>query len=172
MTWMVMGFLLLAAAIVQTAMPSIAWLGGAKPPLLLGLVLYYAMRRDTEHTLVAAATGGFLQDSLSEIPLGCSSLLFALAGGIVRHYRKRLLDDFLLSHLFVGALAAMAVTAGEYLLMRRMGLLCHSLWRGGWKVLGDGALGLAVTPILMVVARLFDRLVGNVEVKVDIQAIQ
>jgi rod shape-determining protein MreD len=167
-----MGFLLITAAVVQTAVPSVPWLGGAKPPLLLGLVLYYAMRRDTEHTLMAAAAGGFLQDSLSEIPLGCSSVLFAVTGGIVRHFRKRMLDDFLLSHLFVGALAAMAVTAGEYLLMRRMGLLSHTLWRGGWKILGDGVLGLAVTPILMVVARLFDRFVGNVEVKVDIQELK
>ena len=87
------------AAAAQDMLPSF---GGAKPPLLLALTLYWAFSESTRRVrdrasgkkhsfavrwILAAFVTGSFEDALSEFPLGCATGYFLLAGAATRFIR-------------------------------------------------------------------------------------
>ena len=63
------------AAIAQEHCPPLTFLR-LKPPLLLGVAAYYAMRRETGWAVAAAVWCGLLEDALGFVPCGVSPLAF------------------------------------------------------------------------------------------------
>lgn len=119
------------AAAAQDMLPSF---GGAKPPLLLALTLYWAFsestRRSRELTsekkrafamrwIFAAFVTGAFEDALSEFPLGCATGYFLLAGAAVRFIRP-----------FVTTLSS--ATLGLVTLMAAAPF--HEVWLSVWGV--------------------------------------
>ena len=160
----VMILLVLAGGMLQSLVPGLAWLGSAKAPFLLSVVLYAAVAHERPVLLAVAAVAGVIQDSLTLIPMGTSSFCFTVVGLAAQQSRDVVFRESLLTAGVLGAAGGAAATL----------LLFGMLVLGGdyeaaplaWvalKIVGTGLLGLGVTPLVWRVASRLDRLVGNVE---------
>lgn len=165
MTYVVMTFLVLVAGVTQTLLPPLAFLGQAKWPLLMGVVVYYALHRDSGVMLTAAVLAGVVQDALSPVPLGTTSACFCVGGWLMGRFRSVVVTEAVVTPAFFGGLGGCAFTAVMYGLLVGQGRL--GLPPGGalLKTLGTGVLAAIGTPVVFVVGLRLDRLVGNIEAK-------
>ena len=162
MRWLVMVLFVGAAAVLQTVWPAAVVTGQAKCPFLLSVVLYYALAYDLGIMLVAGLVAGFLQDALSNIPLGYSAVCFCAAGAVVSRFRALVSTESPWPLAFFGALSSVAVTLGIYILLRLQGLIvCPSGWLAR-KIVWTSVFGALCAPVVFGADRALDRLVGNV----------
>jgi rod shape-determining protein MreD len=75
MNWFLMIIVVLVSAALQVMIPAVVTLGHAKCPILLSVVLYYALHQDSTEMFVAAFLAGLVQDLLSIPPPGYSCLV-------------------------------------------------------------------------------------------------
>ena len=172
MRWISMAFILISAAVAQLLLPACAFLGHTKFPLLLSVVLYYALCHEVQVMLTAAFFAGFLHDVLSPIPLGYSVVCFCVAGWIASRFRKLVLTEFPMTSVLFGAVGGAITTLGFYILLIKDGLV---VCPAGWVVLktaGAGILGIICAPAVFFLAGSFDRLLHNIEVKENIGGIK
>jgi len=168
MTGVVLLVSLLAAAVVQELSPAYGALGQVKAPVLLAVVVYYAFNRRFAIAMTAGLLAGVLQDAMSLVPLGYSSLLFMGAGAAISRYREQMESESVVTAGFFGA-----ATAGSLALLMSL-LLAHAgrfVWRPGPVLLraaGSAVWGLAVTPVVFLLVGGLDRRVGNVEQREDV----
>lgn len=131
MIGVILAVLLVAAGLSQDIIPGPLVLGQVKAPVLLALVLYYALGHSRVTLLWAAILGGILQDSLSLVPIGYSALSFCLVGLWLHRFRKTLFTQSLVTAMGVGGLG--------YVLA--LGLVQLLLWLGeDWGGGGSGGL--------------------------------
>ncbi len=163
MNWVVMVISLAGAAYLQLVLPAYLFFGQAKFPFLLAVVLYYALNRETGIAMMAGLFAGVLQDSLSMIPLGFSSLSFCLVAWFVSRFRSVIMLESAFTPVLFGAVAAPAALLCLYVLLGSRDLMvCGPGWCA-LKLSGGAALGAAVTPAVFCFVRRFDMWVGNVE---------
>lgn len=165
MTIPVMLFALVAGAVIQSLVPGEAALGRARIPLLLAVVLYYALTNSRGIMLLSAVLAGLLQDSLSFIPPGYSAFCFAVVGVVVNRYKDDLFGESLVTTSFIGAAAGCVVSLGLSVLLWFNDLIEDPLWWWMLKAAGTALLGAICTPVVISAARNLDRLVGNVPPK-------
>ncbi|MBN2301372.1 MAG: rod shape-determining protein MreD [Lentisphaerae bacterium] len=173
MTWIVMIIVLLIGAVLQSIMPGYVVLGQAKHPILVGIVLYYALSRDMNVAMVAAFGAGFLQDALTPmVPLGYSIFFFCLVVLVVGRFRNLVLVESVATSAFFGAVAGMLVNIGfGFLLATDLDTKC-SLDRVLLRTLGTALLGAVTTPIVFFMIVRLDQLVGNIEIKESIDNVE
>ncbi|MDA0576514.1 MAG: rod shape-determining protein MreD [Verrucomicrobia bacterium] len=169
MTWVIMFFAGVGAAFVQAHFPAPMLLGQVKWPLLIGVVLYYALQREPEDMLVAAAFTGFLQDALSPAPLGMSAVVFACIGWCVARFRALVVSDTVITQAFFGLVGAGIAALALYVLMRVGGLLGLPLGQGIHKIVGSAVEGALATPLVFMVVGKLDRMVGNTRTAKEVE---
>jgi rod shape-determining protein MreD len=160
-----MALMAMGAWTAQVFVPPLPFLGGAKCPFLLSLVIYHALARDTSLTMAAGLAAGLLQDVSGPQPLGCSSACFCVAGFIVRRFHRVVLANSLATRVFFGGVCAACVTLALYVWLWSAGLLEWPLWRVALRAAGTGLLGAVCAPIVCFAAERLDQAVGNTEVK-------
>ena len=161
MKLLVMLLALVTGATLQALLPAWAWLGGAQPPVLLALVLFYAWTGSRAAMLCCAFAAGLLQDALGQVPLGYSCLCFVLAGLWAQRHRDDVDEEALLSQVLFGGLAAALVTLLLYALLRHAGAISLSLGGALRKTLGTALLGAVLTPVMFRVAMDIERRLGE-----------
>ena len=153
----------IVGAVAQAVFPTFRWLGQANAPVLLGLVLYYALAHSRGTMLQAAIFAGLLQDALGTIPLGYSSFCFCIAALVVSKFKEMVFAHELITHMLFGALASGAVTLALYGLLATAGLVTLA---PGWtvlKVAGSMLLGAIIVPFEFELVAGLDRMLGNTE---------
>ncbi len=161
MTAAIMIFLLLLGGLLQSLIPASAWLGVSKPPFLMAVALYYALSHPRRTAVVAAIMAGIIQDSMSLIPIGYSSLCFVIFGVVLAETREKLFGDSLLTVAVLGAGLGALTTLGLYLMLS-LNSLADSI-PVGWvalKMVGTALLGLGVSPLVWLMAATLERHVG------------
>lgn len=117
MSRLVLWVSIIGCAMLQAILPAWMALGQAKPPLLLGAVLYYALSRDNLQVLEASILAGILQDSLGPIKLGFSVVAFVTVALLVNHYRERVFADHWFTHVMIGIGSSVLVCFILYVLL-------------------------------------------------------
>jgi rod shape-determining protein MreD len=161
MKLLVMLLALITGATLQALLPAWTWLGGAQPPVLLALVLFYAWTISRAGMLGCAFAAGLLQDALGQVPLGYSCLCFALAGLWAQRHRDDVDEQAIISQVLFGGLAAALVTLLLYVLLRHAGMISLSLGDALRKTLGTALLGAALTPVMFRIALGLERRLGE-----------
>jgi rod shape-determining protein MreD len=162
MIGVILAVLLVGAGLIQDFIPGVLVLGQVKAPILLSLVLYYALAHSRTTLLWAAILGGILQDSLSLVPIGYSALTFCLVGLWLRRFREVLFTQSLATAILVGGVGHLLVL-GLIQILLRLG----EDWGGGsWgsalmRLLGALIMGMVTTPVVWWLARAMDERVGN-----------
>jgi rod shape-determining protein MreD len=166
MTALTMLFTLVCGAVLQAVLPTWRWFGHANVPILLGIVLYYAVTHPRGMLLGAAVIGGLLQDALGMIPLGYSSFCFCVVALSAARFKDIVFEHEVITHMLFGALAAGLSTLLLYLLLIGAGVVVGA--RPGWgalKVIGSVILGGVVSPFVFEAMGALDRMLGNVEAR-------
>lgn len=156
-------FWLMCAGTLEALLPNWAFMGHAGWPLLLGLVLYYALHHSRALMFTAALAAGLLEDSLSLAPLGYSAACFCLAGGLAAHFREEVFDQLGLTHVLFGAVAAAGVSSAMYVLLTFSGQVRLPWTWGLERALGSLVLGALATPIVFRALARLDRVLGILE---------
>lgn len=157
--------LMATGVVAQMVSPAFALLGQAKPPVLLCIVLYYALHREVDAMFIAGVAAGLLQDALSPVPLGYSSVCFCLLGWITSRFRTLVMTENHLTSALFGAAGGAAGTFLLYLLLLREHTFACSFWRAVWRSTGTGLLGAVAAPVILSVSAVLDRAVGNTRVR-------
>lgn len=149
MTRLFLFFALFVCAMIQAIAPAWAAMGQAKPPLLLGVVLYVALTREGSLVLETAVIAGLLQDSLGPIPHGFSVLAMVVVALLVNLYRDRVFGDHWFTHVSLGVASSALVSLLLYITLVSTGL------RSGVhfsfvmsKALGMSLLGMVLIPVI------------------------
>ncbi len=159
---------LFVAAFFQGVIPALGFLGMAKAPLLLSVVMYYALFHGRFTMLLAAMAGGIVYDSLGFTPLGCTSFCFCLVGLTVQATREFLFRESLFTGVVLTAVCAGLITLMTWLFfeMGEFGRL-PEVGGGGWwvwvKAGGVAVLAVAAVPPVFGLARGLDALIGNTD---------
>lgn len=157
----ILALLLLAAALFQSLTPAFALLASVKFPVLLGVTIYYALAHERGWWITAAILAGLLQDSLSLLPIGCSSLCFVLFGLAIYHTREFIFRDSLLTVAALGGgLAAAEVLLVYGMLRMSTEVVPAPFWWLGLKMGGSALLGLVTAPLVSLAAGMMERHVG------------
>lgn len=172
MTYLVMGVVMIVTAILQVQFPSYAAFGAAKVPFLFSVVIYYSLSHETETMLVSAFCAGFIQDSLSVVPLGYSALIFCVLGWVLARFRRLVISESIITPVFFGAVANMLFTIVMYIWLACDGLVSFGAGRTFMRIIGSGFLGALSAPVVFMLARSLDQLVGNIELKEDIDVFE
>jgi len=167
MNLVIMAIALLIGATAQQVLPGLTLLGQAKAPIVLSVVLYYALHRSLALMLVAAIAGGVLCDSLEALPMGYSVVIFSMLGIGAWFYRDVVFSARGVTHMVFGLLAGLGLTFGLY------GLLLvseKSIREVAWlwialKAIGTALLGMILVPTVFAVLERLDRLTGNIIVE-------
>jgi rod shape-determining protein MreD len=167
MTALLLFMAAVVAAIIQAVFPRLDWLGQANAPVLLGLVLYYALAHSRGVMLMAAIFAGFLQDALGMIPLGYSSFCFCAVALVVSKFKDMVFMHEWLTHMLFGAIASGVVTLALYGLLAKDALVTLT---AGWTVLkvsGAMLLGAGIAPFEFELIAGLDRMLGNTEERIS-----
>ncbi|MDE0837825.1 MAG: rod shape-determining protein MreD [Kiritimatiellae bacterium] len=162
MTGLVMIIAMLIATVLQVYLPGHPMLGSARCPLLLAVVLYYALCRPREAMAVAACLCGVLLDTTSGIPLGFSCVCFLAIGVFASRCRSLVLVEAAITQAFFGATAAFLLHVIQFVFLRSTDMIAVSLGAGLLKATGAAVLGGLVTPLVFVLMRVVDASVGVV----------
>lgn len=164
MNIVVMGAALFVGTIVEHVVPAWAFLGQAEAPVIMSIVVYYALSRSVGLMLAAAMAGGVLCDSMSRLPPGYSVLCFCVVGAAVRKYRDIVFSGKWVTHMFFGAVTGVGYTLMLYVLLvltersiREAPLVWVAL-----KVAGTCALGVVMMPLVFRAMHGLDRMMGNI----------
>jgi len=167
MNLIIMAVALLIGAVAQQVLPGLTLLGQAKAPLVLSVVLYYALHRSLALLVTAAIAGGLLCDSLEALPMGYSSAVFCMLGIVAWLHRDVVFSARGVTHMVFGLLAGLGLTFGLYglLLISEESLREVSCFWIALKAIGTALLGMILAPIVFAVLERFDRLTGNIVVE-------
>lgn len=154
------GLVLIAATTVQMLVPQFTVLADAKAPVVLCLVIYYGLTRPARRAMVIAFLAGLLIDALGAVPLGYSSVCFALIALAASLLRHLVFEDTLLTQLCFGAVGSLVATVGILLALGdRISLGDCSLWWLSLRVLFTVLLGAAIAPMMFGIGRSMDHVV-------------
>lgn len=166
---MLMLFALLAGAILEATLPPAAFFGGARAPVLLGVVLYYALNRSGAMASAAGVCAGIVRDGVLGLPLGCSAFFFLVFGWFIAGRRWRWFLQTWFTRATLGAACGAVLTWGVYLCLRLGGWLesgasfGHILMRAAGVALLGAFSAMAIVPCM----ERLDRMLGNISLPAE-----
>lgn len=103
MTVVIMILAIIFGLMLEQFWPSSVFMGFGRPPLLAGIVAYFALNRSAPMMLSAALFGGILNDGISSLPLGVTALALAVSGSVLHYYRDTVFSGKLVTNIVFGA---------------------------------------------------------------------
>lgn len=161
MKFVVLGLAMLAALVIQAAFSGPAVLQQPKPPVLLAVVLYYALSCGGRVSEAAALGAGLLQDGLSLMPMGTSSLVFLVIAWVASRYRRQVQVESVGASLVLGAVVAAAWVLMTQILLAGQGQGVPGILRPMIKTLSTTILAAGVTPLVFFGLGALERAVGT-----------
>ena len=162
MKLLVMMFTLITAVLVQGFTPRWGLLKGCPLPVLLSVVIYYALVREPATMVVCAVLAGLVRDALGLAPLGISSFGFVLVGFALHRYREIVFAQKWITHILLGSLASLAMTIIVFTLFVVLGQLELTPSFVLYKLILSVLLGAFVVPLAFRLLEFMDRKIGLV----------
>jgi len=165
MNHLVMFMVSMFAAIIESLSPTLHILGQGEAPIVLGVVIYYALTRERHMVVKAAITAGIFYDALCyKVPPGFSAIAYVCIGLLVNQYRDKIFGNHWLTHIFLGVVSSLAMTIMMYIMLLSRG---NEIGIAGMliKSMGVMLMSLAVIPVVFKVVERIDYKLGNVELR-------
>ena len=116
-------FSILVAAVAQGMLPAWGTLGEAKTPIVLGVVMYYALNRTHGLMLLAGGIGGIVLDCIGNTPLGFSSFYFCVIGLFLNQFRGKLFGSRWITQAWLGTLCGGLMIPVSFVVLVTLGRL-------------------------------------------------
>lgn len=162
MTLVIMILALVLGLMLELSLPSLFYPGLARPPILAGVVAYYALNHSVPAMLLAALAGGILIDGISALPLGITSLALAAVGAVLHHYRGTVFSGKLVTNIVFGAMIGASVPLIILVLLLFLGQTpyCFQL-RFLFKISGTLVYGAVSFPVVYALLERLELLTGT-----------
>ena len=160
-SFLVMTVAVAAAAALQEFLPPAGALR-LKLPLLSGVAVYYAMRREGKFAAVAAVWCGAAEDGLSGVPGAASLVVLCAAAALLSRKIKPQMEEGALSCAVCGAALAPALSAVQYFALRLGGMAPLPAWFAGARVAAAVPAGFAASLAAAWALRALDWVSANV----------
>ena len=154
-------FAVVVAAGLQSLLAFPLWLGHAPMPLLAGVVVYYALTRDTATLVGAALLAGLAQDTLALTPLGYTAFAYVVAALLIQQSRDVVVASQWTTHVLFGALTAAGSSLAVFLLLAKDGAVQVPWWFLVLRVLGGLATGAVTGPLAFAALAALERSQGR-----------
>lgn len=158
-------FVTVVGGFIQAAVAPIPLFGHSKLPVLLAIVVYYALNHDRGTASVSALLSGLVLDFLSMVPVGETSMVFLVIALVSGCFRRFVHGDEVLTAGLFGGLSAFVAVFAAYHLLARDGLIFVSTGALWCKALGSLLLGAIVSPFVFIIIHELDSFTGNVLVR-------
>jgi len=158
MRWIQIFLFLFLGALIQLELPPITFLGGMKPPVVMALVIYYAMHVSAKELKVAVCWAALLYEGLEFGTIGPGILTFALLAWAVYRVRFEIFVDGLGTQgLFgvLGGIVLVLIAAILYGLTHQRPFQLGLLFR---QLFGAGVLGMITLPLVCFLVHHFEAL--------------
>ena len=165
MNHLTMFMISLFAAVLESLAPTLRILGQGEAPIVLGVVMYYALTRERHMVVKAAIVAGIFYDALCyKVPPGFSAISYVCIGLVVNQYRDKIFGNHWLTHMFLGVLSSLFMTVLMYVMLLSRG---NEITFGGMciKAAGVMLMSLAVIPLVFKIVERIDYKLGNVELR-------
>lgn len=156
-------FLIGVGAVIQAVFPVIHLAGGAKAPLLLSIVIYYALIHDRTAAMYAGLFAGVIQDSMGRIPLGYTAFCFLVVALLLASLKEELFVYEWSTHVFVGAVSSFVVTLFLYFLLVWGQLIQQPFVSVIMRLTGSFILGGITAPFVFYCCMRLEQFVGVIE---------
>lgn len=153
---------ILAGIMLEQYWPAAGLTGGAKPPILLGVVAYYALQHSLPLMLAAALLGGLLSDGVAALPMGSACLALAALGTSLHYCRARVFSGKLVTSIVFGVACGAAAPLIVFSLLVLFSPAAGNVqWPGlALKIIGSGVYGAFIFPALDVFLERLELLTG------------
>lgn len=156
-------FLMVIGAVIQAVLPTVYIAGGAKVPVLLSIVIYYALVHDRTSAVYAGLTAGVIQDAMGRIPLGYTAFCFLCVALLLAALKEELFVFEWSTHVMIGALCSFAATLVLFFLLV-WGQLIHQPFSSILlRLIGAFIMGGIAAPVIFGCCMQLERFVGVVE---------
>jgi rod shape-determining protein MreD len=165
MNHLLMVIVSLFAAVVESLAPTLNILGQGEAPIVLGVVIYYALTRERHMVVKSAIVAGIFYDALCyKVPPGFSAIAYVCIGLLVNQYRDKIFGNHWITHMFLGAVASLIMTVMMYTMLISRG---NEITISGMliKALGVMLMSLGVIPLVFKFVERLDYKLGNVELR-------
>jgi len=135
-------------ALLQLFLPPWPMFGGAKPPVLAALVLYYALHRSLRGMWIAVFWAALLHDGLDLGMFGPALIGFPLIGVLAHRVRLEIFADGTVTQMVFGVAGAMAVTLLTLLIYTATGQRPFHFGHALLRLFGSGLLGMVTLPLV------------------------
>jgi rod shape-determining protein MreD len=161
---------IVAAVIVEQALPTSALAGFARPPVLALIVAYYALNHSVPMMLVAAMLGGILSDGAGALPLGVTSLALAVIGAALYYSRGTIFSGKITTNIVFGAAIGAGMTMMIFSLLLFTGRISFGLQLQilPLKIAGAMVYGAVFFPAIYALLGKLEHLTGAVTLQNDI----
>lgn len=148
--------------VVEQSMPSSVFIGFARPPILALVVAYFALAHSAPMMLLAALLGGILSDGISSLPLGITSLAFAIVGTVLHYYRDTVFSGKPVTNIFFGAVIGASVPLVVFMLLLFLGQTSYFLQLGLLllKIIGTMIYGAVFFPVTYALLKRLELITG------------
>lgn len=163
MTVFVMLLALIVGSVLQASLPAFPRLGYAQLPILVSVVMYYALTASRAEVVWAALLAGVLEDTVGLMPLGYSALCFCVIALTTWSYRDIVIAHQWTTHVALGMMANCTVMVLSYILLAKDGLIDIGIWAFISKLFFAALFGAVVVPVVFRVLESLDQMVGNTE---------
>ena len=143
MRWPLLLVLIFILLLMQTTLVRWMDVAGARPDLLLILVLFVSLNARPDDSFLTSVLVGLCKDVYSAQRFGLYTLLFAAVGVAVNLVRKDLFKE----HFFTQMLVAVACAGACNVVVSLVHMLTYGLWNG-WHFLALSVAGAAYTAVV------------------------
>lgn len=162
MTAWIVAFCLVVATVVQGLLPSLPFLGQAKPPVLLAVVLYFALMRRPGVSLATAVCAGLLLDAFGQGRIGISVICFLIIAWVVNESRDKLFGRRPSTQMMLGAFGSGFMIVTLYVFQIMDSALYLPFFGMLSKAYGTMLLGIVTVPLVFKLLEWTDRRLGIV----------
>lgn len=148
--------------VLEHSMPSSAFVGFARPPVLALVVAYYALNHSAPMMLAAALFGGILSDGIGSLPLGITPLAFAAIGAALHYSRDTIFSGKMVTNIVFGAVIGMSATVFVFMLLLFPGQTPDGLQLRMifFKIIGTMIYGAVFFPVIYALLERLELLTG------------
>lgn len=139
---------LIAGALFQQFLPAWPVFGGIKPPILLALVCFYALRRAGPEMWWGIGFAAVLQDGLEYGKFGPSLLVFPVFSFLANKVRTEIFADGVVTQVILGAAAALVSMLVSIIIYGITGQRPMHFGVNLMRLIGAAVLGAVTLPVV------------------------
>ncbi len=164
MTGLIASIAFILAAVLENVLPAWQLGGSVRWPVMLCVVMYYALNHSLGFALSVSLIAGVFVDAISDLPSGSSATIFCLLTLLISRYRDFIVIRSWLTHMAIGLVSGSVYMFFSFILITiRTGVVHAEILMVFLKILATGLAGMCLMPAFFWVVESLESMVQQQE---------